>query len=168
MLLTDYTTYDDIRAVLGVTDKEVSDATVALEVYSMGVAADLRDIKASGVATTLDAKYSEVKAVNLPDRTSDQQEFYENARSFALYAAARLLATSLPMFGPKDISDSKTLISRFSTDPYKETTKRVEFNFNLNRTRLLASFNKVTAAGNPPQQRNLFAVSSPSTDRVTG
>lgn len=167
MPILDYTSYDEVRAVLGVGTGELSDTTLGLEVYSNGLNAELRDIKIAGVNDTVTSQYSTIKGMN-SGRTDSQQEFYENVRSFSTYSIARSLASSLPMFAPKDISESKTILGRFSQDPYKETLKRIEENYGLYRTRLLASFNKVTAANSTPVKRTLFAVSSPSSDRVTG
>lgn len=44
MLITDYTTYDDVRAVLGVSTDELEDTTLALETYASALLLDLEDV----------------------------------------------------------------------------------------------------------------------------
>jgi len=43
-MITDYTTYDDIRAALGVESEEISDATLGLTLYSSYLDGELEDI----------------------------------------------------------------------------------------------------------------------------
>lgn len=163
MPVLDYTTAADIRAVLGVSDIELKDETLALEVYASNLNAELEE-----VGTTLPTKYAEVSGTQADARTPEQRRFFETTRLFAAYAVAKQCTSSLPMFSPKDISDSKTLMGRFSDSPYKETTKRVCAGYDLNKTRLANAFAALSQTTGALPQRVLMAVSSPSTDRVTG
>jgi hypothetical protein len=162
MALTDYTTYAEVRAVLGVDEDELKDEVISLDVFSFGLTADLKDINA-----TLPTQFATVSNKTEADRSEVEQQFFEVTKSFATYAAAKQLLSGLPMFGPKDISDSKTLASRFSDSPYKETANRVEKLYELNRARLVVAFGAVTVAVDKVQ-RKLVVVSNPSIDRVTG
>jgi hypothetical protein len=162
MDLLDYTDYDNVRSLLGVNAKEVADATIGLEVYSNGLLLDLQDI-----AAAIPARYLAVDETQEADRTAEEARFYMTARTFAAYSVAKLLTTSLPMFAPKEISDSKTLLGRFAANPYADTILKVEEGFALNRQRLIAAFNTlITPPDAPP--RTWLAISSPSSDPVTG
>ncbi len=59
--LTDYTSYDEIRAVLGVSDEELEDGTLALPLYLTMLLMEFDDIE-----PTLDVQYTDIKA--LPSR----------------------------------------------------------------------------------------------------
>lgn len=161
MALSDYTTPADVRAVLGVSDNELEDSIMELDVYSFNLNSELR-----GVHSTFMTKHAEVKAVEEATRTDSQKEFMEATLLFSTYAVAKQLTSSLPMFAPKDIADSKALAGRFSDSPYRDTAKKVCEGYDLNRGRLQAALTVLgTGAGSVPK-RTLFAVSSPDTDRV--
>ncbi len=160
MDLLDYTTNDDIRAVLGVSDNELSDETLSLEVYSSNLSMELEDI-----GTTLATQYEVVRAKLEASRTSNETRFFTATRMFAVYATANQLGSSLPMFSPKDISDSKTAVGRFSDSPYKETLKRVSEGYESNRARLMRSY--VAMGSSVTMTSRVFmSVSQPSTDPV--
>lgn len=158
-----YTSYDEIRAVLGVNDVELADTTLALGVYANNLSAELEDID-----TAVPAKFEEVDAIDETQRTDAQRRFYDNTRLFATYAVAKQLLTSLPMFGPKDVSDSKAAISRFSDSPYKETSKKVCGQYDLSRARAAKAFGDLNTVDKALPTRVFAAVSTPTTDRVTG
>jgi len=90
-------------------------------------------------------------------------------RLFATYSVARQLTAALPMFGPKEHTDGKASVTRFSSDPYKETVKKVEEQYGAFRLRLEASFKTLSssvAAAAP--LRSYMTVSVPVNDPVTG
>lgn len=159
--LTDYTNYAEIRAALGVSDDEIKDDTLALDLYTFHLDAELRDIHAN-----IPSQFATVSAIAETSRTDVQKQFFQTARVFATYVVAKQLTSALPLFGPKDISDSKTLVSRFSDSPYKETIKRVESMYDLNRSRLSTAFAILSSTSSSTTQRTLFAISSPNVDRV--
>ena len=43
-MITDYTTFNDVRAALGVDDKDLPDSVLALDIYSAGLTQDLEDV----------------------------------------------------------------------------------------------------------------------------
>lgn len=120
MALIDYTTYDDVRAILGVSVDEIEDVTLGLEVYESYLETELEDVGAN-----LAADYAAVAALSEATRTPVEKKFLRTTRLFAAYACAKQLTVSLPMFGPKDISDGKATVSRFADSPYREVVKRV-------------------------------------------
>lgn len=164
MPLLDYTTYDDIRAVLGVSTDELEDATLALGVYSTNLTVEFEDVDPEIVS-----EYGVVAAIVSPAvRTAAQTKFYESTRLFATYAVAKQLGSGLPLFSPKDITDGKASQSRFADSPYRETLKKIDAYYGKMRTRLEEAYAGLSASTATTVVRNLFSVSRPSSDPVTG
>lgn len=164
MSLLDYTTADDIRAVLGVSSDELEDATLSLAVYEYSLIGELED-----VSLTLISGYASIKDTDVEGMNEVESRFYRGTRLFSTYVVARNLLSSLPLFSPKEISDGKATQVRFAQDPYKETIKRVEQLYERHKERLvtaLAAFSLSTAA--PATVRPYLVVSSPNSDPVTG
>lgn len=161
MALNDYTSYPEVRGVLGVTDNELDDDTLALDVYSFNLNSDLRDIH-----PLLPSAFKTASDKPEASRSEVEQHFYEATKLFAAYSVAKQCTTALPMFAPKDISDSKTAAGRFSDSPYKETAKKICSQFDLNRIRLQNAYTALGSATAVTPLPILFAVSSPNTDRV--
>lgn len=161
MLITDYTSYDEIRAALGVSVDEIDDATLALALY-----ADTLQVELEDVALTLPTVYTATKA--LPTPTDDEKRFLQSAHLFATYAVAKQLTTSLPLFGPEEITDGKAAVKRFA-DPFKKVTEAVGQEYARFRSRLVQTFAVVNSTTvNDAAPKTYFAVISPSTDPVTG
>jgi hypothetical protein len=131
MALTDFTSYDDIRAALGVSPDEITDATLSLPLYELSLTSELDD-----VGSNLIADYMVIQDTGLSTWTSAQKKFDQFTRLFATYAVARQLTVSLPLFSPKEITDGKASMGRFSLDPYKETIKMIKEQYNTFRTKL--------------------------------
>lgn len=163
-LLTDFTTYAECRAALGTNDQEIDDGVLTLPMYVLGFIADLED-----VSDTLQADYVVIAALNDNVRTVPQQAVYDAVRLFAPYSVAGLLASSLPLFSPKQVTDGKASMTRYADSPYKEAIKDAKAKFDRFRARLNAKYaifksTTAAAAGALP----LLRVSSPSTDPITG
>ena len=161
MSLLAYTSCNDVRALLGVENDEITDETLTLEVYSSNLSSELDSIDVQ-----LASKYQDVKLITASSRTAAETRFFNTCRLFAAYAVAKQACTSLPMFGPKEISDIKTTVARFSDSPYKETIKAVKANFDVYRTRLVEAYNAVATQGITLVTRKYMLVSQPSTDPV--
>jgi len=163
MAVTDYTTYEDVRALLGVSSTELPDDVLSLQVYDIGLTGELYDI-----SPTCASSYVTVSNKQPSARTTAEQWFYDSVRIFAAYAVAKQLTSSLPMFGPKDISDGKATVSRFADSPYRAVVTAIAKAYDQMRARLdkaLASMNSTSVTATP---RTFFSVVSPSIDPVTG
>lgn len=163
MALLDYTTPDAVRAVLGVSDDELEDGTLALELYSNYLQMELEDINLN-----LPVEYAAVAAIAEGSRTAAQQRFYIATRLFAPYSVANQLGSSLPMFGPKDISDGKATVGRFADSPYRATLEKVKKEYDRLKLRLDEMYAALTSSTVVTTSRVLMSVSSPSSDPVTG
>lgn len=160
-MISDFTSGDQIRAIFGVNDDELTDTTVALEVYTSGLSEDFLD-----VADAVEADYLTVNA--LVSRTAKEDRFWRSARMFATYACAKRMGSGLPMFGPKDISDGKALVGRFSDSPYKVTMQVIADEFALAKQRLTEAYGSYNAS-TATQATRVYAVASKATyDPVTG
>lgn len=164
MALLDFTTYGDIRASLGVSSDDITDATLSLSLYESSLVAEIDDVDA-GIADA----YADLKDSDITTLERVEQRFVQAVRLFATYAVAKQLTAALPMFGPKEHTDGKASVTRFSNDPYKETVKKIEEQYGTFRQRLEASFKALsssTAAAAP--LRTYMTVSVPTSDPVTG
>lgn len=163
MALTDYTTYDEIRASLGVSSDEIEDTTLGLAMYS-----DYLDLELDDIDSDIASQFTTVKAIAEGSRTAAEARFYKATTLFAVYAVARQLTVSLPLFSPKDISDGKATLGRYADSPYRETIKRVKDEYEKFRVRLKDTFDALNATTTTPVTRSYMGVSSPDTDVVTG
>jgi hypothetical protein len=162
MALTDYTTCNDIRAALGVSDEELGDDTLSLELYEYNLMQDLMD-----VGDTLGDDYLVV--ADLTVKTPQAVKFYQATRLFSTYAVARQLLGSLPLFSPKEVSDGKATMSRFSQNPYQDTIKTVKEQYDKFKTRLEAAYSTFKVSDAPVMTvRTLMAIATPANDPVTG
>lgn len=161
--LLDYTTYEDIRATLGVNDIELTDDKLDLTLYSSNLGVELDDL-----STDLSEKYDEVRVIAEGSRTKKQQRLYDVTRLFATYTVAKQCCVSLPMFGPKTVNDSKTEVSRFSNDPYKETIKTVIKEWEKYRQRTQTALEDLASSVSVAAVRTVMLISSPISDPVTG
>lgn len=161
-MITDFTTFAEIRGVLGVAVDELADATLQLPMYELALLADLEDI-----GVTLGADYDTVAAEAEP-RTALRQALYDAVRLFAPYAVAIQLASSLPLFAPKTITDGKASVSRDSASPYLIAIANAKAQYERNRERLESKYSTFLGATVVATIRPFFSVAVPTVDPVTG
>lgn len=159
-MITDYTTYADIRSALGTNEDEIADTTLALRLYEDALDADLED-----VALGIPATYTSLK--NALNPTDAQARFLKAARLFATYSVAKHLTTSLSVFSPVRIEDGKAGMSRVS-DPHRETIKMVNQQYERWRAYLAKAFEALGQIAASTTPRPYFAIVSPSEDPATG
>lgn len=170
MALVDYTTFDDIRAALGVSSDELEDATLSLAVYEFNLKAELTDVGEDAVAgSDILADFKTADEVAPDIRTSQQARLVEGLRLFATYVVAKHLTSALPLFSPKEQHDGKASLVRYAQSPYADTIKSVKALYDRFRTQLVTAYTKfksLTAAA--PTARSYFSVVPSSSDPVTG
>ncbi len=126
--LIDYTSYDEIRAVLGVSDEELEDSTLALPMYLTALQLQLGDI-----AETLEDQYQNLKVETF--LTPKEQKLLDVVSVFSAYAVAQHLLTSMPLFAPKRITDGRAETDRV-TDPFEGVRQGVNSMYASLRARL--------------------------------
>lgn len=162
MSLINYTSYDDIRAALGVSDEELEDDTLGLTLYEDHLKAELDDISYG-----LDPFHATLEAVPETDLDPAQKRFMMAARLFATYATARTLTVTLPVFAPKTIEDGKARMERHA-DPYKATIQAINSEYERWRNRLKDAFLALGETSAVNTRRTYLSVVSPASDPITG
>lgn len=160
MELTDFTSYAAIRAVLGVTEKDLADETLEIPLYLDSLIVDLEDVSLS----FLDA-YTE--AQEAPNPTPAQERFLRATRTFSTYSVAKQLVSSMGMFGVKTVSDGKATMTRFD-NPLNDVLKRIMSDYERWRLRLEKSYEDLGHETSTGVDRPFLSVISPSYDPVTG
>lgn len=162
MILTDFTTYDEIRAVLGVSDEEIENATLALPMYATELEFALIDIGEDVIT-----EYETIAAIAEGSRTTVQQRYYNVVRLFSSYVVAKSLLTSLPMFGFKSVGDGKADTERF--DKWEDVKAGVEAGYTSLLARLKALLQQLDPTYAPPAPvvRNFIVAATLASDPVT-
>jgi hypothetical protein len=158
--LLDFTSFSEIRAILGVEADELTDDTLSLDLYAFALRSEFNEVDAAILP-----RYATLAAATDP-RSDDEQALYEGCRLFAAYAVSCRLASSLPLFSPKDVTDGKAATARFADGPYRVVIAEAKSQYDRLRLQLPALLNKVDATSTAVPQRNYFAVTSPDTDPV--
>ena len=163
MAITDYTTYAEVRAALGLNSDELTDDTLSLQLYSSQLDAEIDQI-----STTLAADYATIKAKVISARTSAEKKVYDGVALFAPFAVAKALAPSLPLLAPKTITDGKASVTRDSASPYKAALENAEAMYETARQYLIDAYAGFTSVSVTTTLRPFLGISSPSVDPVTG
>lgn len=158
-MITTYTTYAEIRAVLGVDDDELTDTTLALPVYDSYLTMELEEVNID-----LPATYATVKAESAP--TAPQQRFIQATQMFATFAVAKQLSSSLPLFTVKQQTDSKAGVTRFD-NPYKDTIASIAKEYDRLKNRLVQALNAVGSATEVSAKRVFFSTSPATYNPIT-
>lgn len=164
MQITDYTSYEEVRAALGVTDEDLEDDQLVLQMY-----ADVLQIELEDVHVNLIGTYNDAVATATP--TVDQQRFMQAAHLFATYAVARHLAATLPLFSPEQVTDGKAMTRRAQSDgPYQKAIEAVGREYARFRVRLSQMFAVLSSSstGSSLVAKSYFSTVTPSSDPVTG
>lgn len=162
-MLLDYTTHDDVRALLGVERDELEDETIELHVFTSGMESDLYDVSPQLVDT-----FQDLLGKPEGEETAAERRVVSLTKSFATYSLARQLANSLSMFAPRTITDGKSSLTRFSGEPFREVLEGIESSYKLTRTRLINALEDLQADSEETVARPIFYTSVPSYDPVTG
>ena len=157
--LTDFATYDEIRAVLGVSDEELEDGTLALPMYLKLLQLDFGDI-----AGTLEAQYLAAKASITP--SAAEQKLVDVVSVFSAYAISKHLLTSLPLFAPKRITDGRAETDRV-TDPFEGVREGVNSTYQSLKARVLIALSNAGTPTTAATQRTYFAAAGLAINPVT-
>lgn len=145
-MLTPFTTFEDVRALLGVNDVELPDRTLDLPVYQIALRRQLQK-----VSDTVDviALFLPINAKPQEARSPDEQAFHEAVYYFSSVAAASQAGVSLALVAPKRITDDKSGAERFSDSPYRDVLARLESELNAAKGAILAALSALTAEALP-------------------
>jgi hypothetical protein len=160
-----YTSFDTIRATLGVSAKEsfLTDAQVG------GAGAeDALHVALTSISGDLPQTYADIQDIEHNQRTPAQRQLSSRVRAFAPLCVARYVATALPM-AARVISDGKASVSRFSDGPYRDALAALETAYHVARDNLAAAVELLEGRPVPaPSSPTLLVGARASVDRVTG
>ena len=159
-MILNYTTYDEIRAILGVSSDDLEDATLDLQIYDNYLTMELEDVNIN-IPDAFSTAYT------APSPTAAQLRFLQATSMFAAFAIARQLTTSLPLFAAKQETDSKASGTRFD-NAYKDTIASVQKEYGRMRNRLIQCYDAVASTETTKVTRTFFGIVKPSSDPITG
>lgn len=165
LTITDYTSYDEIRAVLGVSDAELGDEVLALPIVALGLEGELDD-----VTPLLTPKYKELKDKQEAGTALEpmEQRLLNVTQVFSAYAVAKNMMASETRFALKKITDGKASMERFSSDN-TALYEGVLNGYYQARARLIAILVALGMIEAPTvRRRTYFGVAGLSRDPVTG
>lgn len=162
MALSDYTSPNSVRAVLGISAKEISDVVITDDVYLTNMLESLR-----AISTTLAADYLVAKA--LPTPTAAQARFSLLAGTFCAYAVAAQLVSTLPLAAPQLITDGKSQQGRIA-NPYSALLPSLLASLTYVQGNLVDAYSDVNPAIVKPDKKSRTMVTSVglAVDPVTG
>jgi hypothetical protein len=127
MPLSIYCDPAEVRAALGVNHLELSDETVSLPVYEIGLVRELNKVStAASAPVTLAASFSLIRDKVQASRTEAEQALFESVRLFSVYQVASMVGVSLANFAPKSVSDGKASVTRNSGETFEAVTANIK------------------------------------------
>ena len=160
ILVTDYTSYAEIRAVIGVDALELPDATLGLQTFATALYRTLLSITNSS-GNTLVALFD---AIDPFDMDMSEEILYYTIKEYATYVVADACCSGLSMFALKSDSDGKATQSRFASEAtFKDVVKNIQQRLASLTGALDQMLGGTTAYAIPGLTRV-----SPATDVVTG
>jgi len=158
--LVDFTSADEIRAILGVSSEELEDATILLGLYFKNLEFELSDI-----SLTLESQYVTIKAQST--KTALEQKFLDVASVFAAYSVSRSLVSSVGLFAPRKITDGRAETERV-VDPFSEVKIGVLAGYGAIRARLILALAAIGTAVTAGPARTYFTAAGLAVNPVTG
>ena len=157
--LTDFASYDEIRAVLGVSDEELENGTLALPMYLKLLQMEFGDME-----PTLEVQYLAAKSSASP--TAEEQKLVDVVSVFSAYAISKNLLTSMPLFAPKRITDGRAETDRV-TDPFEGVREGVNSTYQTLKARVLIALSNTGTPTTVATQRAYFAVAGLAINPIT-
>jgi hypothetical protein len=134
MALTTYTTYDEVRAALGVSKTELPDTVLSLTQWDTLTVIGLEDVH-TGIPTL----YGTISALPTISRSTTEQRFYDLTRLYACYELAQTLLVSLPLFAVRRLTDGRAEFDR-QPDVYEDVREGVRGMHNMLKVKLSATY----------------------------
>lgn len=162
MAVTDYTTSDEIRSVLGVASEEIANTVIEATAYGTRL-----DEAAYALSPSLPEDFVTIGA--LPAPTALQIRFLNLVQAWATYQVAFFLLASVSMFAPQEIEASRDRFARID-NPYDFLRGSVANSLGMLAKQLLAVYAQLTPTEPIPDtvDQEYVAVIDLGTDPVTG
>jgi hypothetical protein len=104
-MLADYTTATEIRAALGVSDEEIDDETLGLEIYDIRFQEDVFALAPLALATW-------TALPGIDSRSADELRFGRLFKLYATYSVAYGLTENAELFGFLKVADGRASTER--------------------------------------------------------
>lgn len=162
-MIANYTSATSVRALLGVSIKELPDATILDTFFWLSLQAELYR-----VCETIASDYS--AAIELADTDNDAGRFSGAVGLFATYAVARSCMTAMPQFAARSVTDGKAGFIRHTSTSFDAAIARFDVEYARARAALVTAYGSYLPDATliPESTREFFQVSSPAFDPVTG
>ena len=162
-MIADYTSTTSVRALLGVSIKELPDGTILDTFFWLSLQAELYRI-----CPTIAVDYS--AAIELSDTDEDAGRFSGAVGLFATYAVARSCMSAMPQFAARSVTDGKAGFIRHTSTSFDKAIDRFDTEYARARSALLAAYKTYipTAALVIDTTRGFLQISNPAVDPVTG
>lgn len=161
MSLFTYTTYDEVRAVLGVSDEELADVTLELPLYEQQLVLELESVYDS-----LPSMYIAIRSLDPTSRTTKEQKLFDIVQVFSAYATGKILLVSAPRFAPKRITDGRAEVERVA-DSFANLRDDLEQTLIALRSRLLVALGALNVVLTPAVSRVYFGAAGLSINPIT-
>ncbi|MFU8831015.1 MAG: hypothetical protein ACNA7J_02555 [Wenzhouxiangella sp.] len=165
MLITEFTQYDSVRVVLGLSARELKDERLVNELFYNTLIFDLTSVGYSVAADAdLVGDYQAI-AADLGEATVAGRSFYSAVRVYSAHAVAFQCLPGLSEMSPYYVSDSKAAMRKNQG----ETEERVTAAYFRYRSLLQEAYAAYLGVAAPESFRfNLLGISAPDFDPVTG
>jgi hypothetical protein len=162
-MLTEYTTYEDVRAALGVSEEELADATLELQTFLTLLEEDLIEVNAAVPTAWL--ALPEDPATD----TALEKRFRALVRLYSTYDVAFRLLDPAQMFGYLKVADGRASVER-TADAFKDLRTNVAAMRTSVKALLLGALLALVPSASVPTPSVLSYVSgvAGSSDPVTG
>lgn len=167
MELLNFTTYAEVRSMLGVSAKELADAVLELPHWMLATEQEVLDIDSGGGAVL--SQYALVKAKDETAMSANELQFFKVTRLYVLYSVSWQLLQSADSFSPQDITDGKAAIKRLA-DRFDKLRPAIEGGMQRLKERLKDAL-QILAPGAAivvVPERRMFLSTGLGTDPVTG
>ena len=162
--MLDYTSYEQIRAVLGVSSHELSDETLGLELYSNLLMVRLMSITGT-IAGTTASLLTLVQGIKMKaSPTTEEQMLAALVPPLATYMVAEACLSGLSLFALKSETDGESIQTRFSSEA---TFREVGGNVRQAINSLLAQVDQLLGGASTTAALPVFSAVSPIIDVVT-
>lgn len=157
--LQNFTSYDEIRSVLGVSEEELDDMTLALPMHLQTLQLELADID-----STLESQF--LTSLDKSSRTTAEQKLVDVVQVYSAYAISKTLLTSLPLFAPRALTDGRAQFERVA-DPFAGVREGVEVMLAKLRNRIVAALADLGTEVATVTVRSYFGTAGLATNPIT-
>lgn len=162
--MLDYTSYEQVRAVLGVSSHELPDETLGLDLYSNLLMVRLMSVVGTIAGTTASLLTLVQGIRSKPSPTAEEQMLAALVPPLATYMVAEACLSGLSLFALKSETDGESVQTRFSSEA---TFREVGGNVRQAINSLLAQVDQLLGGASSTASLPVLGVVVPSIDVVT-